>query len=184
MGYYGWSNDPRRGSKTYETYLEGMAVFVAWLLKERRCAVRLLIGEVGTDEKAVQDLRAKLAKLGIANAVELPKIDAVDHLVAQIAQTDVVVATRYHNVVLSLALCRPVIAIGYADKFAALMADAGLADYCQAVETLDVQLLMNQFDRLIAQAPDLMDRLTERVGLYREAVADEFQRMLGNSGRG
>jgi polysaccharide pyruvyl transferase WcaK-like protein len=105
------------------------------------------------DQRAVNDL---LARIGRARP-ELPKdrlafnpIASLHDLMDQIAETDVVVATRYHNVVCALKLGRPTVSIGYADKNDVLMAEMGLRGFCQHVERLDVDLLIEQFSRLIA----------------------------------
>ena len=65
----------------------------------------------------------------------------------QMADTDIVVATRYHNVVCALRVGKPTISIGYAEKNDALLAEVGLADFCQDIERLDVDLLEAQTAR-------------------------------------
>jgi polysaccharide pyruvyl transferase WcaK-like protein len=47
-------------------------------------------------------------------------------------------------------LGKPTISIGYAKKNDALLADMHLQDYCQYIESLDVNLLLNQFSRLVS----------------------------------
>ncbi|MDP1368913.1 hypothetical protein Q6248_28485, partial [Klebsiella pneumoniae] len=58
-------------------------------------------------------------------------------LMREIGKTDIVVVTRYHNVVCALKLARPTISLGYAQKN-----DELLAQYdqraCQHIETFDV----------------------------------------------
>ena len=71
-----------------------------------------------------------------------------------------VVATRYHNVVCALMLSKPTISIGYGEKNAVLMADMGLADYCQPVDHLDVGRLIEQFTDLESHAARLQQTIT------------------------
>ena len=68
------------------------------------------------------------------------------------------VATHYHNVVCALMLSKPTISIGYGEKNAVLMADAGLAEYCQSVDSLDVERLIAQFTELERHAARLRER--------------------------
>ena len=68
----------------------------------------------------------------------------------QIAATDVVVATRYHNVVCALKLGKPTVSVGYAEKNDVLMAEMGLGGFCQHVERLDLDRLIEQFTQLVA----------------------------------
>ena len=73
-----------------------------------------------------------------------------------------IVATRYHNVVCALMLTKPTISIGYGEKNAVLMADRGLGDYCQAINSLDVDWLIEQFTDLESHAARLRQVITER----------------------
>src|SRR6185437_1821407 len=67
----------------------------------------------------------------------------------QISLTDLVVATRFHNIVCALKMGKPTISLGYARKNDVLMAEMGLDAYCQHVEKFSVDMLINQFGRLL-----------------------------------
>jgi polysaccharide pyruvyl transferase WcaK-like protein len=49
-----------------------------------------------------------------------------------------------------LKLGKPTVSIGYAEKNDVLMAEMGLGRFCQHVERLNLDLLIEQFNRLIA----------------------------------
>jgi polysaccharide pyruvyl transferase WcaK-like protein len=85
-----------------------------------------------------------------------------------------VVATRYHNVVCALMLSKPTISIGYGEKNAVLMAGAGLAEYCQSVDYLDVERLIMQFIELEGHAALLRQRVTEGNAAKVPLVEDQF----------
>ncbi len=53
------------------------------------------------------------------------------------SRAEVVVASRFHNVICALRLARPTISIGYAGKNHHLMRQMGLEDYSQDIEHLD-----------------------------------------------
>ena len=57
-------------------------------------------------------------------------------------------------------LSKPTISIGYGEKNAVLMADMGLADYCQPVNDLDVGRLIEQFTDLESHAARLRQTIT------------------------
>ena len=63
---------------------------------------------------------------------------------------DLVVATRFHNIVSALKLGKPSISIGYAEKNDVLMAAMGLGDFCQHIERLSLDRLMRQLSTLAA----------------------------------
>ena len=54
---------------------------------------------------------------------------------AQMAAVDTVVATRYHNVICALKLCKPTLSVGYAAKNDAADGGMGLGDLppCRAI---------------------------------------------------
>jgi polysaccharide pyruvyl transferase WcaK-like protein len=151
MTYRGWRNDPSRGATIYTTYLEKITGFVLWLL-ERGHVVRILMGE-DSDRHAVDDLfealRKKKPDLAKGSVVFAPAHTLHD-IMQQMAAVDVVVATRYHNVVCALRMRKPTISIGYAAKNDALLTEMGLTGFCQHIEHLDVQRLKKQITRLMS----------------------------------
>ena len=108
MSYYGWTNDSDAGERIFETYLRGISQIADELLSEG-CVLRLLVGE-SSDQTAVERLVAMLgARKGMISSEQLvvEPIHDFDDLLAQIALVDVVVSTRFHNVVGSLMMSRP-----------------------------------------------------------------------------
>lgn len=176
MGYYGWEADEIKGRMVYRGYISKMGLFVKNLL-ERGYTVRLLIGEMPTDEPAVSDV---LDVIFSGNGgVQNPKlfaepIDSFERLLGEIERTDMVVASRFHNVVCALALGRPAMSIGYAEKFELLMEEFGLGEYCQNIEQLDVQELMQQFENLIRKYSCLKELVQEKSKQYRVSLEAFF----------
>lgn len=179
MTYFGWSGNSSEGAETYRAYISRMAGFVEHILKHG-FDIRFLVGKSG-DEKAIADLTARLEGNYPSNRLNRGTIVTMDDLLLEIRQTDLVVAVRYHNIVASLLTCRPTLSISYADKNDVLMADAGLADYCQQIETLDVPRLIQQFDRLIAQREEVTGRLEQRVAGYRTQLDRYFDVLFSTS---
>jgi polysaccharide pyruvyl transferase WcaK-like protein len=175
MGYYGWSDDRQRGQATYARYIASISGFVAWLLTSGY-GVRLLIGQRGADERAAADLREALRSHGCVDAGRLvcEPITSFDGLLAQAAETDLVIASRYHNIIGALLLGRPVISIGYSRKFDDLMRQMGLAAYCQNIEQLDVPKLIGQFKSLLADQSRLVAGIQEKCLEYRSRVEQGF----------
>jgi polysaccharide pyruvyl transferase WcaK-like protein len=154
MNYYGWRG---RAPNIYEAYIEKMGRFVSSLLA-RGYRVRLLTGET-VDERAVTDV----GRIASANGYQLidgtlPAPEAgqlvaepahsLHDVMRQIGDTDIVIATRFHNVVCALKLARPTVSIGYEAKNDAVMTELGLGDFCQFIEDLDLDRLEMQFTKL------------------------------------
>lgn len=178
MGYYGWSHDMAAGAEVHRAYLDKIRRFALWLL-DRGCRIRLLTGDTG-DRAAVETL----AGLVSADRPDLsgdrlrcePTAD-LHALMGQIADTDIVVATRFHNVVAALKLGRPVLSIGYASKNDALLEEMGLAAFCQHIDTLDVDRLIAQFALLQDERAGHAHRIQERVATCRRLLDEQDARL-------
>lgn len=181
MGYYGWRNDPSLGESIYQEYIGKMAQFVNWLMDQGH-AVQLLIGELPTDLRAVQDVTSAVRQLrGSAPAhLMAPTIESLDDLLGAIANCGTVVASRFHNVICALRLGKPVIALGYAAKFDALMRDVGLAPYCRNIEEFDPEELKALFLRMVGNKDELRESIRQNTERYRREVSAVFDLTLGS----
>jgi polysaccharide pyruvyl transferase WcaK-like protein len=178
MTYQGWRNDSATGARTYAGYLEKMTRFVLWLC-DRGHLVRLLMGDEA-DRRAIDDLleavRSKRPDLTAGSIVFAPAHTLHD-VMQQMADTDIVVATRYHNVVCALRIGKPTISIGYAAKNDALLAEVGLAEFCQHVERLDVDLLEAQTARLIADRAAFERQLRDAQTRFQSRLSEQEERL-------
>jgi polysaccharide pyruvyl transferase WcaK-like protein len=168
MEYRGWNSD---SEDIYEAYINKVADFIIFLVR-RGHRVQILIGQA-SDHWAVGDLltRIRITEPGLSEGViAAEQASSLDDVMRQINKTDLVVATRFHNVVCALKLGKPTISISYAGKNDELLASMGLGEFCQPIELLEVDRLIDQFTRIAA------DREKYARGV-REAVAQCFDRL-------
>jgi polysaccharide pyruvyl transferase WcaK-like protein len=184
IDYCGWkyvTPEERESSPIYRTYISKMTNFILSLL-ERGCIVRLLIGEAA-DERAVNDLGQNLAEKGYRLTTSAPSsakqsqliaepIQSLQDVMGQIAQIDVVVASRYHNVICALKLARPTISIGYEAKNDAIMAMMGLGVFCQHIEQLDLGQLNDQLNEMINNRSFYEQQTMRELEKLRGSMAD------------
>ncbi|HEX5958959.1 MAG TPA: polysaccharide pyruvyl transferase family protein, partial [Hyphomicrobiaceae bacterium] len=179
MTYIGWRGDWARGATIYGSYVPKIARFALWLL-DRGHRVRLLMGDV-VDHKAVDDVLKAIAaeRPGYPRErVVAEPSHTLHEVMRQMAETDVVVGTRFHNVVCALKVGKPMISIGYARKNDVLLADMGLGDFCQHVERLDVEVLIDQFSRLVSNRAGYEQRIRAKVGEYRRRLSQQEDILL------
>lgn len=164
------------GECRYRSYLLKLSAFIVWLLGHNY-QVRIIIGDVTYDNAVREDLRNLLEGQGInysqCNILDEP-ISTVSDLLDQIAKIDLLVATRFHNVLLALMLNRPVISISYDQKNDALMEQMGLSDYCQTIDSLDVSQLTGQFLKLWKGRDRVKSQIRERVDECRIASLKQY----------
>ena len=185
MGYSGWNLTGSAAEKTYAAYLAKIE-WLARQLLESGYRVHLLIGNRGGDRKPVAYLRKALAGHLAAGSLVASDLLTHDDVLSEIAATDLVIATRFHNVLKSLRLGRPVISIGYAIKNDDLMREMGLEQYCHHVDYFDPAQVLEQVRSLAATPVPPVARMRARVTEYRQTLAKQFDRILelGRSNEG
>ncbi len=185
MTYRGWTNAGRAGEEKFKTYIEKLSGFAKGILAEGH-SIRLLTGEEG-DNTAVALLRRRLDG-DAPDRIAVADCSSLATLMEEAGRTDLVVATRFHNVLCALKMAVPTISIGYAKKNDVLMEERGLGDYCQHIETLDVALLDEQFHRLVAERDEIRERLEQANDEMARRIATQdrvlvsalFERQLGS----
>jgi polysaccharide pyruvyl transferase WcaK-like protein len=183
MNYYGRQGQMAGDGTVYNTYLAKVAGLITQLL-QRGYAVRVLIGDVVYDEHVRMDLRHLIESQGWSYnsgmIIDEPA-SSVSELLSQLAATDVVVASRFHNLLLGLMLGKPALAVSYHEKIVDLMSKAGLAEFCEDIEQIDVEELIERFSALAADAAGWKQRsgIGLQTEIYRRALEEQYQRILG-----
>lgn len=163
--------------ETYDAYLNALEALVEWLL-ERDYDVRLLLGD--GDTPAIDEFTSLLQARGAYDdeRVIAEPIASVPELLAQLAACDVVVATRFHNVLLALLLNRPVIAISFHHKVTSLMQQVGLRSYCEDIRGLDAGRLIEQFQDVERETEKIKKATSKKVDEFRRALDEQYATLL------
>lgn len=169
------SGDPR--PETYTAYLESLADLAAWLLA-RDYDIQLLLGDA--DTMVIGDFRSVLAtRLGDYDEeriIEQPTASIQDAL----ATTDIVVATRFHNVLLAMLLNKPVIAISFHHKCASLMRQMKLSEYCHDMDHMDTDMLIGQFRKLERNRAAVKRTIGQGVDEARAALDEQYDLLFAS----
>ncbi|MFI1657306.1 polysaccharide pyruvyl transferase family protein [Streptomyces sp. NPDC020472] len=156
MAFHGGNDDRARAEEIHRRYLDGTIRFVRAMVEDGR-PVRLLTGD---------DVDATVVA-AILGAVDSPLVTAAEtaslaDLTKEMAAADAAVAIRYHNLICALKAGTPVLAVTYAAKSEALMAQMGLAEYCHPAREVDADRLLEQFRELEKRSAELRRTLAER----------------------
>lgn len=158
-------------------YHDSMTRFVLGLVDAGR-SVTLLIGdahdlEVASGvETAVRRVRPLLGdRLAVSPAGSL------DEIQAEMTQAELVVASRFHNLVCALKLAKPTISLSYADKNVDLLAEFGLAEFSQPIDGFDADLLAQQADQVVATQPERQDVVRRTLERLAADVMRQLQRL-------
>jgi polysaccharide pyruvyl transferase WcaK-like protein len=180
MDYYGTVDDRRQADELHSSYVDKMKFFVRWLVDSGR-RVRLFVGDTnGSDESVVQEIMADLRESRPAvdpTRVVAEPLSTYADLVQAMQEVGSVVAMRYHNVLCALRLCKPTVSIGYSSKNDALMADMGLAEFCQSARSLDVGRLIEQFTDAESRSAQVRQTLTVRNAASEQLLLQQFAKL-------
>jgi polysaccharide pyruvyl transferase WcaK-like protein len=178
MLYAGKYSVEKPNATTFRNYLDNLATLVSWLLA-REYDVRLLMGDL-CDRPAIEEFKCLLKK-------RLPDYDAsrilddevvsVEQLLSQLAETDLVVATRFHNVLLALLNEKPVIAISFHHKVASLMSGMGLSEYCFDINHFTAEELIRKVCHVEHNVGILTRSIRERAESCRTALEEQYDRI-------
>jgi polysaccharide pyruvyl transferase WcaK-like protein len=176
MDYAGRYSVANPSDRIYSAYLDNLVAVTQWLLAHGY-DVRLLIGDLG-DISPVQEfkelLRRRLSVDDNERIIDEP-IKSVDDLLSQIASTEIVVATRFHSVLLASLCDKPVIAISFHHKCASLMSAMGLSDYCLDINDLNADRLIEKFCDLEKNANKIRPALREKQRRFREQLDEQYE---------
>jgi polysaccharide pyruvyl transferase WcaK-like protein len=176
--------DPRTWLKkdeaAYLHYLEKLAAFSSWLLSHNY-RLTIFSGEASVDRYALEDLKELLINdlsprdLG---AIFLQPSENVDDLLAEMSRMDFIVTSKFHGVVFSHLLAKPVIALSYHNKINDLMRTVGHDQHCLDIESFDCERLKVAFMSMVEDAPSLKVQFNQATQSNAEILKAQFDELF------
>jgi polysaccharide pyruvyl transferase WcaK-like protein len=175
-----WAQD---GPEVYGDYVRKLAAFATRLI-ETGYRVVLFPTQVRADPPVIEDVRGRIAEALPASALEAlstPRVGGFDELADAIRQADVVVASRFHGIILSLEMGKPVIGLSYNPKTDELMAAMGLGEYVADMGRFDLAWLSSRFEAMCQAHRELRRRIQAQRESYRESLEEQYGRVFGDA---
>lgn len=175
-----WAED---SADVYGHYVQTLATFAAQLVNAGH-KVLLFPTQIYADPPVIHDVATRVRELlghGADAALLCPPVANFDDLFAAINRTDLVVASRFHGIVLSCLLGRPVIGLSYNQKTDELMTDLGQGEFVRDIGRIDALWLLERFERLHAQCDGARRRIEARQATYRLALDRQYALVLGGA---
>ncbi|TCC05611.1 polysaccharide pyruvyl transferase family protein [Kribbella soli] len=166
---YHYSADDPRTDELYDSYLAKMRRFVRELTT-RGYQVQLFVGD-DYDEPVIPMLQEEAE----AGTIRYDRCETFDELMNQIAGVDVMIGSRFHNVIAGLKCAKPTISIGYGRKNAAVMELFGQGEYAHDIRDFDVDVLLEQFTLLMRDRERVMKELAECNSAVERGLAEQFE---------
>jgi polysaccharide pyruvyl transferase WcaK-like protein len=178
MSYIGTSDDPNRGAGVRGRYVECMTRLVTRLVDEGR-TVTLFIGDVHDQPVAVEierSVRKARRELG-SDAVAVSTASTLEEIMAEMAEAELVVASRFHNVICALKLAKPIVSLGYAGKNADLLKEFGLGEFAQPIDAFDVDRLSDQMAEVRGRKASVESHMRDILQKYADSLDEQFRRL-------
>jgi polysaccharide pyruvyl transferase WcaK-like protein len=175
MSYGSMYGDNKPTDASYDRYLESFVSLAKFLL-DRGYDIRLIIGELADPQAEFRRLlEDHSVQYDPSRIVDSPaeSVD-VQRLLAQIAETDLVVATRFHNVLYALLNNKPTVSISFHNKCADLMSSMGLSEYCLDVNGLRVDAMIEKVRDIEKNSDNLESLIAERAEQFREELQEQY----------
>jgi len=171
---------PKKDEAAYSRYLDKMADLSLWLI-EHNYRVRVYSGEASVDIYALEDLKARLINSVSGNDVDvvfLPPANSVQDLLTEMCSLDFVITSKFHGIVFSHLLAKPVIAISYHRKIDDLMKSVGHDRYCLSIEDFDIKHVEDKFMSLAGEVHSLKAMFDQTTGDYSARLRTQFDRLF------
>jgi polysaccharide pyruvyl transferase WcaK-like protein len=177
---------PLKDDATYHGYLDKLAVFSAWLLTQGY-DLEIFTGEISVDRYAIDDLRQRLPAGVFRNEstrVTCSPRFGLKELISQMSKFDFVITSKFHGVIFSHLLGKPIVALSYHRKIGDLMRTVGHEQYCLDINSFKVDVLIETFGLLVDNSEAFRSRCHQIAMMRRSAVQEQFDGLfVSPSGR-
>jgi len=150
MSHLGDGKKGRSADAAFEHYIDGL-VQVGRQLVEAGFLIRVIAGEDSDAITAGRYVDLLRAHARDAESVSLHTARTFQDICSAVSDADVVIASRFHNLVAGLKMGVPCLSLGYSPRHDELLGEHGLGLQCHSMSTFDAGLV-------VAQALELADR--------------------------
>ena len=169
------------GAEAYAVYIAMLAEFARWLV-QRGYNVMLFPTQLNLDPPVIRDV-VDLLKKGSnvdleRNIIDTP-VNTFDELMSSMSKAYIIIATRYHGVVFSHLLNKPVIGIAYASKTADLMRMMGQSDYTVDILHMNLQVLQERFIAIESRETAIKEDAPIKISAHRKALDAQYDQVFG-----
>ena len=166
----------------YCRYIENLSAFLLWLIRR---GYRIAFCPTDQhDASCVEDIIGKITVVcppeDVAGRIIKDPIATTEALIARIQLCDLMIASRFHGVVLPFALQKPVLGISsYGRKMGDLMAQCGQADFHLAINEADLEQMKRAFEALEQNRHAIARHLESVVADFKASLERQYQEVFG-----
>jgi len=178
--YYDYRYWPKTDAEKYQTYMRKLVQFSRWLIDEGY-SVLFFGTTVNTDGLVVDDINAVLnenSHFSPGSNLRRAQVSSVAEIVACMANCEMIVASRFHGVVIACIMGLPVIGLSYHPKTSDMMTYCGQGEYCLDIEKFDLASIKETFTQLEKNRAAVRTQLGHRTARLRERLEAQYQELF------
>jgi polysaccharide pyruvyl transferase WcaK-like protein len=171
---------PKKDAAVYSRYLDTLAEFLL-RLSSQGYRLRVFSGERSVDMYALEDLKQRLEGAlpkSVIGSIFVPPSEKVEDLLTGMSELDYVITSKFHGVVFSHLLQKPVMAISYHRKIDDLMRTERDSERCLSIEGFDASSLQLAFGTMVENAQNLQGKYGETVTSRARELGLQFDHLF------
>jgi polysaccharide pyruvyl transferase WcaK-like protein len=172
---------PRKDAAVYHGYLEKLANFSLWLL-EHGYNLRVYTTDILVDRNAIQDLKVRLhSRLSSSEAVDeifRTPSESVKDVLSEMSEFDYVVTSKFHGIIFSHLLMKPVISLSYQRKMDFAMRAVGQGHFSASIDRFNLDWLIKAFCSLVDESKSIRSELAAAVEANASALSQQFDTLF------
>jgi len=180
IGFCDPRNWARKDESAYRNYLQKIVSFSTWLL-EQGYRLRIFTTEASLDKYVIADMTAALQSQvspELFGRVSVSGGREVDEVLREMAEFDFVLTSKFHGIIFSQVLGKPVISLSYHKKMEFAMRAAGQERFNSSIERFDAAWLMEAFRCLVESRVEIQRKSEAVVSGYAARLAKQFDGLL------
>ena len=173
---------PGSSVQSYKSYVCKLADFAMWIIK-RGETVLFFPTQLNLDLPVINDIRMAMKRHRDWKAyceqkiIDWP-IASFDDLIAALSAVDLVVASRFHGVVIPYTLNKPVISIAYHKKTFDLMDQMGQLEYALDILSFDLASLQERFIDINSRRYLIQEGLSHKISIQINSLYTQYDQMF------
>jgi len=172
---------PRKDDTFYQEYLEKLVQFSMWLL-EQGYILRVFTTEISVDRYALEDLKARLGSQlsspGLLCDVFRSPSESVKDVLREMSAFDFIVTSKFHGIIFSHLLSKPVISLSYHKKMDVAMQAVGQTRFCADIQRFDINWLLKAFGSLVDESNSITPRFEAEVKKNATLLSQQFDSLF------
>jgi polysaccharide pyruvyl transferase WcaK-like protein len=178
MAYHDPRYWPDANKTLAEEYLKKLTSIFIWIARQGHIVV-LFPTQLRADVLVIRELVSVLDRTcepEIRKRIEVAEVTGVESQLSVMSSFDLIIATRFHGVLMSYLVGKPTIGISYHPKIDDLMASMGHRECSLPIEPLDVDAVERTFFQLVSRLDESRKIVLAKRAEQQRALTEMYDR--------